>query len=138
MKKIALSTIIALTLVLSFYFYQDKILGSASGVNTQSCTTTTVSPVQVKTTASTILATSSARAYAKIELIKTAGNIATSTPSISFLNGAKATVATGLQLSTTTPSIEFGLDTDFPYTGQVSGIVGAGSSTIVRVTQCVY
>lgn len=139
MKKILIISSLAVgAIYLLLNLPTVNVLGSASGVSTPDCTVSTISPVQVKTSASQILATSTSRAYARIELIKTATNVATSTPSISFSNGAKATLATGFQLSTTTPSIEFGLDTDFPYTGTVSGIATAGASTIVRVIQCNY
>lgn len=116
---------------------RDRKFGSGEGSVAKACTTSTVSPVQVSTTASNALATSSRRAYAKIELIKTATDIATITPRISFSNGAKATAATGFQLSTTTPLIEFGLNTDHPYTGTVSIISPLGAS-ILRVTECNY
>lgn len=90
-----------------------------------------------------VLATSSRRAWARISV----GDNATNTVFLSFDEGAKAVANTGLVLNrangtaggeaTTTPYVEFGLNTDFPYTGAVSATSETGTSTLL-VSQCVY
>ncbi len=86
---------------------------------------------------STILSAAGNRAWARIQQVRDVAGVATSTVSLSFDEGAAATVNGGLQISTSTPSIEFGRNADLPYVGAVTGITNAGSTT-VRVTECLY
>ena len=116
---------------------EDKPLGSFSDSRKESCTTDERYSVAVGpgNANQIIIGTSSPRAYAKISLLPTEnmrnyvfllfnhGEIASSTD-----NGI------GLSASTT-PSIEFGLNTSFPYTGSVTGITSIASTTL-QVTEC--
>lgn len=112
-----------------------EILGS---VNAQKCS---VSSTQVALVghqlSSTILSANETRAYAKIQQPVNATN----TVSLSFDEGAAAVLNRGIQLygvySTTSPSIEFGRATDFPYTGAITGITNLGSTTVL-ITECSY
>lgn len=142
MKKYLISflvTIILITLVIfgAVFLSQKMGYGSASTLATPSCTISTVTAATVgHQVSSTILASNGRRAWAIIEQPLNATN----TLSINF--GAAATVNSGIQLppATTTnesDKITLGLDTDFPYTGDVMGITNNGSTT-VRITQCVY
>lgn len=109
-----------------------------SAVDSSKCDVETVTMKTIgHQQSSTLLAAAGNRAWARIELVKDASGVATSTPSLSFDEGAAATLAAGLQISTGTPSIEFGRNTFFPYIGAVTGITGNGSTT-VRVTECLY
>ncbi len=103
------------------------------------CSVSTVTAVAIGNQASTqVLATSTrARAFAMIQQVRDASGIATSTVSISLENGYNATLGNGIQLSTSTPSLTFGLNTLFPYEGAVQAITNVGSTTL-RVTECVY
>lgn len=113
-------------------------LGSGANHSTIKCTTSTVAAAPVgHQVSSTVLAAHSNRAYARIERVVNTLGTATNTPSIAFNDGTAATLTSGLTLSTSTPYIEFGLDTDFPYVGAVTGITETGSTT-VRVTECRY
>jgi hypothetical protein len=115
--------------------------GGGMSVKAEACTVSTVANVQLGagTGAQTVLAASGRRAWARISQVQNSAAIATSTPFLSFNAGAAALVNSGVTLGTTTPSIDFGLATDFPYTGAVTGIIGnGGASTTVQVTQCLY
>ena len=89
-----------------------------------------------------VLASSTRRAWAKVELvIDQIGLVATSSPFVDFSANTASTTAVGTQLGTSTPSVEFGLTTDFPYRGPVQvvlGTRGANASTSVRVIECTY
>ena len=109
------------------------------GVSTTKCSVTTDT---VKTIgnqlSSTILSANNTRAWAKIQMPSNATN----TAAFSFDEGAAATLTSGtllgqLNATTTTNSAEFGLSTVFPYTGAVTGITNAGSTT-VHVIECVF
>jgi len=80
-----------------------------------------------------ILTATSGRSYAMLQLTMTSGGVATNTASIAF--GSTATLANGIQLSTTTPTLVFGMDTNHAYSGIVSAITDNGSTTL-RVTEC--
>lgn len=137
MKKYIISALIVITIALIFVNLKVRSFGSASTLATPACTISTVAQATVgHQLSSTILAANSRRAWAIIEQPLNATN----TLSINF--GATATVNTGLQLppATTTNEtdhIELGINTNFPYTGDVMGITNNGSTT-VRITQCVY
>ena len=116
---------------------KEPILG---GFTDRSCnassTLTNLIPIgsDVKTL---LMATTSNRAFAQL----TRSALATSTFFwIHFTaqeSQGNATNTAQMILSTTTPTIEFGLNTRFPYTGAVYGTSPLGSSTII-VTQCNY
>ena len=117
-----------------------QVFGGAGGVGARECTVSTVEAATVgDDVSSTILAEYSNRAWAIIEQPTNATN----TVSVSFDEGAAATVNGGVQLTpaTTTSSKQatepFGLNTDFAYTGAVTGITSTGSTT-VRITECRY
>ena len=117
--------------------YGATQLGGTS-FTSKSCAVSTVTQATIgNDLSSVVLSAYSNRAWAKIELVETTAGVATNTPSISFDEGADATLTGGLKLSTSTPSITFGLNTYFPYTGAVTGITDVGSTTI-RVTECRY
>jgi hypothetical protein len=61
--------------------------------------------------------------------------VATNTVSVS-IDGGAATLATGLELATSTPFLSFGT-AGAPFTGAVTGITSTGSTT-VRVVECGY
>jgi len=81
-----------------------------------------------------ILATTSLRSIARIQLLPTA----TSSVFLVLDNDNRATTTNdgiALVASTTNTYIDLGLNTNFPYTGAVQGITSAGSTTVL-VTQC--
>ena len=107
------------------------------------CDVTTTSRVTIGNQASTrVVATSTQRAFARISI----GDLATNTVSFSFNEDAAATLNSGLLIglsqagftgSTSTPAVDFGITTVFPYTGSVTAITDNGTTT-VAVTECVY
>ena len=85
-----------------------------------------------------LLSTSSLRAWARIQQPASATN----TIAVSFNEDQAAALEGGLLIgdhsATNTPTfIDFGLNTDFPYTGAVRGLADKGTTT-VHVTQCNY
>lgn len=97
--------------------------------NTASSTVVASSPTQ-------LLATSTRRAWARIQ--KDLSAVASSTIFLSFngaVSGAFSNIA--LNASSTETAIEIGLNTEIPYTGSVHAITNTGS-TYVLVTECVY
>lgn len=147
-----LSTII---IVLALVFVGGSFLSAASSVNSvlldanrnpakdgANCDVTTSSRVTIGNQASTrVLATSTNRAFARIAI----GDSATNTVSTSFDEDNLAVLNAGLLIgltqvgsgSTSTPEIDFGITTVFPYTGSVTAITDNGTTT-VTVTECVY
>ena len=116
----------------------NSTLGSGEGAVATQCNVSTVTASLVGNQFTTnLLATSSRRTWARIERVDDSSGVATNTVHVSFDEGAAATTASGLTLATTTQFIDFGLNTDFPYVGIVTGITDTGSTT-VRVTQCAY
>lgn len=109
--------------------------------NGANCDVSTASAVNVGDDLSTrVIATSSTRAFTRISL----NNNATNTAFVSFDKDAAATINNGLILNgafgngaSTTPYIDFGLTTDFPYTGSVTAITNYGTTTLL-VTSCSY
>ena len=99
-------------------------------------TNVTINP----STSSRVVATSSQRAWARISI----GNNATNTAFLSFDEDASAVANQGLGLNlantngaSSTPSIDFGLATTFPYTGSVTAISNLGTTSLL-VTTCDY
>lgn len=116
----------------------EKNLGSTADRGTIRCNVSSVASAAIGHQVSvTVLAANSLRAWARITLVNNSVGVATSTPYLSFDEGAAATLYNGVTLATSTPSIDFGLNTDFAYVGAVTGITGVGSTT-VQVTECVY
>lgn len=119
--------------------YTRPALAGISSISSQSCTVSTVVAAPVgNQISSTLLSGNSRRAWAIIQQPINASN----TVSVAFNAGTAATLTSGIQLTqatTTSPLVEitFGLNTDFPYTGAVTGITASASST-VNITQCVY
>lgn len=104
------------------------------------CTVGTQAPVTVgHQQATKILATSTTRAWARIAVV----NNATTTAWLAFNDvSAVANRGVGLNLAnangaSTTPELDFGITTDFPYNGAVSAITNFGSTTLM-VTECNY
>ena len=93
------------------------------------CYTSSVDSISVGTTNVVVLAASSTRAYARIQLngLKVVN--------LSFQPGVDAVSGEGFELSSSTPDIVFGLNTDFPYTGEVRALSETASST-VNVIEC--
>lgn len=113
-------------------------LGSYAGFAAYDCSVSTSTTVVVNPQSTTILAEHSRRAWASIQQPRNATN----TIALSFNEGASAVANGGFQLSIGTSSspineITFGLNTDFPYTGAVTGIASAGTTTVL-VTECRY
>lgn len=122
-----------------FFINKSPSFGGTSFVNSQACTISTDTVAIIgNQLSSTLLAANSRRAWAIIQQPLNATN----TVAVSFNNGASATLNSGLQLQNASTTngvyeIHFGLATEFPYTGVVTGITSTGSTT-VRITQCVY
>lgn len=136
-KNILIIIGIAILAVIGYSTFSDSDnkedgLGSTAF---SSCETTTETSVSIGSSNSvTVLSATSGRSYARIQLARTVDGTSTSTPSIAF--GATATLANGMQLSTTTPYLEFGMDTDHAYSGIVTAINSGSASTTLRVTEC--
>lgn len=141
MKNIFIGAAIVLITVFSLHFTKgnDNEDVALQGLNTTDCAVSTVTPATVgDDISSTLLASAANRAWAIIQQPLNATN----TVSISFDEGAAAVLGLGISLqnsSTTTGTsyLKFGLSTDFPYAGAVTGITSTGSST-VQITQCLY
>lgn len=106
------------------------------------CDISTVTAVQIgaANTDKTIIATSSTRAWARIQV----GNNATNTVFLAFDSDKAATLNNGIALNaantngaSSTPFIEFGLTTDFPYIGAVHAVTNYGGAPVL-VTTCNY
>lgn len=102
------------------YSTRNNSFGSGANQATIACTVSTVANSNIGTTSTTVLAAHSNRAWARITQVQGTTGVATSTPFLSFNAGAAAVVNSGVTLGTTTPSIDFGRNTDFPYTGIVT------------------
>ena len=119
--------------------FQDKEI-PFGGLGTTDCNVTTVTAATIgDELSSTILSANANRAYAIIQQT----SAATNTVSLSFDEGAAATLVDGIDFdlsvfATNTPQFrEFGLSTIWPYTGAVTGITDNGSTTL-QVTECLY
>lgn len=143
MKKILYAVgiilgIVAMTVVVGNLLSLDNNVPQAS-LATNSCAVSTVTPATVGNQVSTtLLSSASNRAWAIIQQPLNATN----TTSISFDEGAAAVLGEGISLQTasTTDGIsymKFGLSTELPYTGAVTGITNTGSTT-VQIIQCLY
>lgn len=140
--KIVLGVVvIGIIAIIGILFQKDATFGGGAGQTAYSCSvTSTIATVGKDILTGNILATSSRRAWARIQVPQNATN----TIFLSFDEGAQAVLNQGMALNTanlsgasSTPFIEFGLNTSFPYTGTVKGLSNNGSSTVLT-TECVY
>jgi len=116
---------------------KESFGGVLGGFSDRGCSfTETASSTVGASNQTQLLATSTRRAFARIQ--KDLSAIASSTVFVSF-DGAPAGAFANLALnaSSTATSIEFGLNTDLPYTGSVHAITNTGSTSVL-VTECVY
>lgn len=106
------------------------------------CTNLTQSVMTIgKDLSNRLVATSSKRAWVRIQMDKGA----TTTALLTFAGDATSTAANATVLlnagnlggASSTPFVTFGLNTDMPYTGSVGGLSAFGTSTVL-VTQCSY
>ncbi len=132
--KVKYIIIIALVLLGGWYLWSMNG-GTGTVISSRDCTTNTVASVAVgDDLTTTILSAYSNRAWARIQVAD--GEV--EPVFLSFDEGAAATADNGLALTaTSTTAIDFGLNTDFPYTGAVTGITGTASTTVL-VTECRY
>ena len=143
-NKIFLSIAGLLIAVSAWFIGQAKdinLSGGSGGQYARTCTVNTVAVALVGHQVSrTILSSYGLRAWARIQQPINATN----TVQLAFDEGNAATLNSGLTLyapqangSTTITHIDFGLNTDFPYTGEVTGITNVGSTTVF-ITECRY
>lgn len=140
MKKLFIVVVLSVLVsgFISFTLVKNKPLGGGQTARTCSVTTAT-STLVGDDLSQTILSAYGLRAWAVIQQPINATN----TVSLSFDEGSAAVVGESYELtqSTTTAltksQIVFGLNTDFPYTGAVTGITNLGTSTLL-VTECRY
>lgn len=113
---------------------QGSFVGSGGEVATK-CETSISSATDLLTsTSSTILATSTRRSFARIQILDSENGIAW----LSFDEGAVASTSRGVELvADSEEAIEFGLNTDFPYVGAVTGIATVATTTLF-ITECTY
>lgn len=138
-KENILNTIVFILLIIitiSVVYGNFNRNNENTGANSYArCETTTETAVSIGPSNSvTVLSAKSGRSWARVQLSLQANGVSTSTPSIAF--GSTATLANGIQLSTTTPYIEFGMDTDHAYSGIVTAINTGSASTTLRVSEC--
>lgn len=127
-----------LTLIVAATFMPALSFAGEGGRVADKCSTTTVARAVIgDDISSTIVSASDARAYVRIDLSTDNTGMATSSAFLNF-GTAAATTASSFKLSTSTPYIEFGRNTDFPYVGTVTGISNGAASTTVLVTTCTY
>lgn len=135
MKNKVVTILLAVVALLGGGAYATEV----GGLGDKGCSVSTVTMATVgHQQSSTLLSANSSRAWAMIQQPLNATN----TVALSFDEGAAATLTSGLSLenaSTTIgmTSITFGLNTDLPYTGAVTGLTNTGS-TSVSITQCSY
>lgn len=117
--------------------YASQAHAGISSVSSYPCTVVTSTSTLVGSQVSTtILATSSRRAWARIEQPVNATN------TIAISIAGAAVIGQGVQLTPATSTspvafFDFGLNTDLPYTGTIQAIAST-ASTSVAVSQCVY
>lgn len=144
-KPIIIGVLVAFVMIGSYAALQVSdngfLRGGGESFRARGCAVNTVTQAIIgPDISSTLLSASSVRAWARIQQTDNAST----TSHLSFDEGAAAVVGAGLVLgpdiagASTTPNfIDFGLNTDFPYTGAVTGITDL-SSTTVLVTECRY
>ncbi len=132
--KIKYILIIVAVILGGWYLYSVNG-GQGGSISVRACTTNTVASVAVgDELTTTVLSAYSNRAWARIQVAD--GEV--EPIFLSFDEGAAATVGNGLALTaTSTTAIDFGLNTEFPYVGAVTGITGTASTTVL-ITECRY
>ena len=139
--------LIGIALSVGLYAYAastNSVLRDPNGLPAKDgavCTVSSVVAVTIGDDISTeVLAASTNRAWARISV----GNNATNTVFASFDEGAAATLNNGIGLNiantggaSSTPYIDFGITTPFPYNGAVTAITNYGTTTLL-VTVCDY
>lgn len=132
--KVILGIVAVVALVWGTSAVQDN-LGGGDGYVAQKCDVTTNTEVEVNPgNSQTVLSAYSRRAWASV------GSNGTTTQNIwlSFDEGASAVVGQGFRInSTSSPDMMFGLNTDFPYTGEVTALA-ASATTTLNVIECRY
>jgi hypothetical protein len=124
--------------VLALVVFITRTPSAKAEIDSFKCTTSTVTAVSVgNQVSSRVIATSSSRAFLRIQQVRDAAGVATTTVALSLDEDAAATFNNGITLSTSTPYIDLGTNTTLPYTGAVQAITNT-SSTTLRVTECVY
>jgi len=140
MNKQTIGIIAVVVVIVVVLLSGGSKLGGYGNSQSQSCTGSTVTAVTVgHQLSSTLLAASGRRAWA---IIQSPSN-ATNTVSVSL--GGTAVAGQGMAINATTTNssfpvlqeLVFGLNTDLPYAGAVTGITNYGSTTVL-VTQCNY
>lgn len=120
---------------------QEQKLGT--GIQEQGCTASTTQFALSSNASVQLLATSSARAFAILQLYgSTTPMTASSTVWLQF-NDAPATQGNGYALSASSsfPRLELGRKTDHPYTGAIRAIPSepfVARNTVLNVTECRY
>jgi len=140
MNKLSLSILLPLLIVaiLGYVFVikgdGQKDVALQGGKYSSSCNVTTSSNVAIgDDISSSLLSAAANRAWAQIEIPANA----TDEFYLSFDEGAAAATGSGVLIASSSPSIAFGLNTDLPYTGAVTGIT-ANATTTVLITECLY
>lgn len=140
--KYYLAAVLAAVILLGGIWYGNSLnqgrFGTTSLLTSQSCTAST-SIMTIASSASTqVLATTSRRAWARIENTNTSNSVAVAFDYDKTISTSKGNY---LQLPTATanvaPTVDFGLSTDFGYTGSVQASSSVGSVSLL-VTQCTY
>lgn len=128
-----------LAILAPYVLKENKALGSAASRATADCLVSTSTASLITSSASRqLLGTSTIRAWARIQQPLNATN----TVQLAFNQDVAASPTSGVSLPNATTSqyqtsIEFGLNTDFPYTGAVTGSTSV-SGAIVQVIECNY
>lgn len=104
-------------------------LGSNANRSTSKCTVSSVTAATVNGTASTPVAEDLTRAWTRIQSAED-GLV------VNLAFGSTATTGNGIRLTSSTPYVDIGLNTDIPYTGSVSAISSA--TTTLYLTECTY
>ena len=115
----------------------DTRLSGEGGIGATECDITTESLISFGDDVSTeILASYGRRAWARVKFPTDSTGVSTSGP-VALGFDATAALGDGTVLSTSTPELIFGLNTDLPFTGAVNAITTNGSTSI-EVIECRY
>lgn len=150
MKKgiasIAVGIILVAGLVWFFFFRNQQSFGAGAGQTATSCNVTTIVSTLVgpKTSkgGTTILPAKSNRAWARVQPVTTSTAVFyLGFGSNAILGGSLALVQIGSPATTGTTTasyLDFGRNTDFPYTGAVTAINDTTASSSMMITECLY
>ncbi len=136
LKALGVTSILIIFVLVISAFVTNKNFGGGNGFVSSTCSVTQTVALVGHQESRTILSANSRRAWATVQQPLNATN----TVSISL--GGTAVSGQGYPLSNATTSnyvsgMVFGLNTDLPFTGAVTGITASASSTVL-VTDCVY